>query len=179
MEITKDELNISLVIRSWVRVTQYAMLDAIRYSEAWRESIPLIAGSAASGGIERARVERIMAWMWDALGDIAVLAAVPADARQAWNHMLVERTSEAARYAHYACAGANLDAVYAAAEAARYAAYAAAEAAYTPAGANPYADYAAYAAEAVRAVRATDAARADYWDRRDPAGLLAELVALR
>ena len=162
MEITKDELNISLVIRSWVRVTQYAMLDAIRYSEAWRESIPLIAGSAASAEIERARVERIMAWMWDALGDIAVLSAVPADARQAWNHMLVERTSESARHAHYA----SSDAAYAS----------------EAAGANPYADYAAYAAEAVRAVRAvraTDAARADYWDRRDPAGLLAELVALR
>ena len=137
---------VSPVIRGWVMTIQDAMGGAIRDSDEWRESIPLIAGSAASEEIEQSRVDRIMAWMWDALGDEAVLAAVFEDARPAWDRMLVERTADAARAAANAVAYAGT--------------YAAVDAAY-----------------AVRA--GAVAARADYWFRRDPAGLLAELVALR
>ena len=151
---------ISPVIRGWVIVTQDAMPDAIRDSEAWRECVPLIAGSAASAEIERARVERIMAWMWDALGDDAFL---PDYARQAWDYMLSERTTRAAHAAYVASGNSAAKYGALATRAAAKAAHAAAE-----------------AARATRAAaKAAKAAPATYWQRRDPAGMLAELVAMR
>ena len=171
-----DDLHpcVSPIIHQWVRVTQDAMPEAIRDSNEWRECVPLIAGSVASDEIERARLERIMAWMWDALGDEAVLAAVPEDARPAWDYMLSERTAAATvtavvaiRYAvAVAPAAARADAVAAAVAAAAATSYA------TAAAADAAADATRYAAVATRAAD-------DYWGRRDPAGLLAELVAMR
>ena len=152
---------VSPVIHKWVIVTQDAIPGAIRDSEAWRECVPLIAGSVASEEIERARVKRIIAWMWDALGDDAVLAFLPEDARSAWDRMLSERTTRAA-YAAYVASGTSAAKYGELATRAAKAAHAAAE-----------------AARATRAAaQAAKAARADYWCRRDPARLLAELVAM-
>lgn len=108
-----------------------------------------------------------MEWMWDALGDEAALAAVPADARQAWGRMLVERTPAAA----YAASNAVAYAI----PAVRAAVDAAADAAEEAAGAAEEADDAAYAVR--YAAEINDSARTSYWQRRDPAGLLAELLA--
>lgn len=160
---------VSHIIHKWVIVTQDSMPDAIRDSGAWRESIPLIAGSAASEEIERARLKRIIAWMWDSLADKAVLAAVPEDARQAWGRMLVERTPAAA----YAASNAVAYAI----PAVRAAVDAAADAAEEAAGAAEEADDAAYAVR--YAAEINDSARTSYWQRRDPAGLLAGLVSMR
>ena len=114
------------VLHAWVIPVQDTMpLDLLNAPE-WLTLVPLLAGSKSTPEVEQARAERIMEWMWDRLGDEAVLAGVPEAARLAWDRMLNERTAAAAR-----------------------------------------------------AARAAGAARAAaYWSRANPAGLLAELLAM-
>ncbi len=101
------------VIRRWVIRIQDAMPADIRNSVAWREAAIGIAGSAASPAVQRKRRDFLLNWMWDALGDGAVLAGIPEAARPAWDLMLSERTADAAyaadaaAYAAYAAYAAN------------------------------------------------------------------------
>jgi hypothetical protein len=143
---------ISEVIRRWVIRIQDAMPDELRNSAAWRSVAPLIAGTATEDErVESERRDMIMAWMWDRLADEAVLAALPDEMRPAWDRMLTERTSAAAR---------------------RVGAYSAA------AAASAIAAHVATSAAAV-AVTYTADDRQAYWRRADPAGLLARLVTIR
>ncbi len=122
---------VSEVVRRWVIRIQDALPDDVRNSEGWRHAAVGIAGSAGSEADEAARVALLLAWMWERLGDEAVV--VPVSAQKAWRRMLVEKTSSAARdaynaYAAATYAAATYAAAYAAAAAA--AAYAASDAAY-------------------------------------------------
>jgi hypothetical protein len=145
---------VSEVIRQWVIRVQDAMPAELRNAPEWRAAAAGIAGSAGTPADEWARRAVVLDWMWDALGDEAVLSAVPASARPAWDAMLRERSAEAA-YAAYAGVGGAAYAAYAAC--ATDAAYAAAAAAYAAAHAAAYA----------------------YWRRRNPAALLARLIETR
>jgi len=163
---------ISEVIRQWVIRVQDRMPDSIRNSSAWRGASVGIAGSASTPGVEQARRQMVMDWMWERLADEAVLEAVPAGCRVAWDRMLSERTYKAsseARRQLRAADAAYAAAAYAAADAAYAdAAYAAADAAYAAA-------YAAAASAAAAAAAAADAAQA-FWERSDPAALLTRLI---
>ena len=162
----------------WVIPVQDAMpaemLEAgDEHGDRWRALIPCIAGTRDDGR-EEARRELFLAWMWDRLGDEAVVAAVPLAARPAWETMLRERTVGAAKSAATAAKSATA-AAYAANLAAYTAAYTAAAAdlaAYAAKSAATTANLAAYTA----AYTAADAAVAAYWRRADPAGLLLRLV---
>lgn len=71
---------ISEVIRRWVIPIQDVMPDNIRNSNQWREAAIGIAGSASTEAVENRRHDFLLAWVWDALGDEAVLASI--DARE-------------------------------------------------------------------------------------------------
>jgi hypothetical protein len=162
----------SPVIHSWVIRVQDAMPANVRNSQKWRQAACGIAGSA--GGDETARLQLILDWMWNALGDEAVLAALPDQMRPSWDVMLRERTTDTAHSARVSYAPDAADAAYAAdnaADAAKAASYAA-----SAASAADVADAAAYAAYAVDAVCAT--AVAAYWERRNPATLLKQLCGI-
>jgi hypothetical protein len=172
---------ISEVIRQWVIRVQDRMPDSIRNSSAWRGASVGIAGSASTPGVEQARRQMVMDWMWERLGDEAVLEAIPAGCRAAWDRMLSERTCEASSEARRqlraaaASAAAADDAAYVAAaaysaSAASSAAASAAAAAYVAASA------AAYSASAAADDAASAAARQAFWERSDPAALLTRLI---
>lgn len=169
----------SLVIGRWIVRIQDRMPNEIRNSPEWRQLLPLAAGTGRDH--EGKRRDLILSWMWDRLGDEAVLKAVSASARTAWDAMTAERTSAAARRARDSVRAAYADA-YAAGAA--YAAYAAATAAYASDAASDASDAAADAASAAYAAGAASAAYAayvdgnDYWRRADPVGLLRALVAV-
>jgi hypothetical protein len=182
----------SEVVRRWVIGVQDAVPDGVRNGRAWREAAAGIAGSAASYEVETLRVQVLLGWMWDALGDDAVLVGVPSGVRPVWDRMLAERTratagttAGAARAAARATAGTTAGA----ARAARAAAGAAARAAGAAAGAaeaiEATAGAAAWAAEAIGAAAvaaawAADAAGAaavdEFWARRDIPGTLTRLI---
>lgn len=101
------------VLHAWVIPVQDAMpLDTLNSPE-WLALVPLLAGSVSTPEVEQARVDRIMEWMWDRLGDEAVLDSVPEVVRPAWDRMLTERTAEAAEAAGDAAEAAG-DAAWAA-----------------------------------------------------------------
>ena len=140
-------------IRSWIIEIQDDMpLDMMspntEHGRRWRSLLPYVAGSRE----HPPPAQMYLDWMWERLGDEAVLEAVPAAARDKWETMLRERTADAAR---------DATAAYDAAYAYAYAATAAT---------------AAYAYATAVALAAADAARAAYWHRADPAGLLAKLL---
>ncbi|MCA2991172.1 hypothetical protein, partial [Gemmatimonas sp.] len=116
----------SYAIGRWIIRVQDTMPPAMRNSAAWRDLLPLAAGTGRDH--EDARRDIVLAWMWDAL----LLVQPVADARgfgDAWRTMCRERTRESAR--------AAAAAAYAAAHAAAHAA--------ADAYADAYADAAAYA----------------------------------
>jgi len=94
---------VSEVVRRWVIRIQDALPDDIRNSEGWRHAAVGIAGSAGSEADESARVALLLTWMWERLGDEAVMAAVPTPVRGVWQAMLTEKTPTAA----YAVANAS------------------------------------------------------------------------
>lgn len=57
----------SKVIGRWIVVIQDAMPAAMRNSPEWREALPYAAGTGRDPRDERARLDLILSWMWDAL----------------------------------------------------------------------------------------------------------------
>jgi hypothetical protein len=157
-ELTDDVPDcMSSVIGRWVIGVQDQMPADIRNSGAWRDLLPLAAGTGRSHEAERAAM--VLDWMW---GTALPLVQPLADARgfgTAWRQMTTDRTDAAAA---------------AAADAADSAAYAAAYA-YAAAKAATNADYADAAAAAAEAAAYADAAA---WTILDPIGLLRQLIAI-
>ena len=180
-----DDLHpcMSPAVRSWVIATQDRMPSEIRESAEWRDAAAGIwtAGATTREG-EKARTEVVLDWLWGVLSDPAVVAAVPAQAREAWDRMVTtRRTPDDAADAAYAAYTAVYAALYAAratdADAADAAAHAA-RAARTVADAVADGDAAAAAyaaADAVRAASATSEVRA-VWSRHNPARVLTALT---
>jgi hypothetical protein len=162
---------VSEVIRKWVMSVQDAMPDSVRNSVEWRSAAGGIAGSATTPEAERIRCDMIMEWMWGRLADEAVLSAVPAVARPAWEQMLTERTSKSACTAEEAIKAVTGDAFSPVGYAATHASIAIAHAAIAPVVWDA-ANAAGTAAEAIIGAR-TEAA---FWARADSAGLLIALI---
>lgn len=169
---------VSEVIRRWVIGVQDAMPDSVRNSAAWREAAIGIAGSVSTENVERARVDLLLTWMWEALADPSVLAAVPEGARPAWSAMLSLRTAEAATATRAARAPARAAARAAWVATAARAAWAATAATAARAASAAWEAWAAEAAEAAAWAAAAATERAEFWERRDPAGMLAALIAM-
>ena len=167
----------SPVIGRWVINVQDEMPATIRDSDAWRDLLPLAAGTGQAH--ESERLALVLDWMW---GTVLPLVQPIADRRgfgEAWRQMCAERTAGAA----YA-AKAAVDAAHAAFDAANEAAN---EAAYNAAYAAAYAGGAAAAFSAATAAPAANAAAcaayaaddyADAWATLDPVGLLRRLIAV-
>ena len=163
----KDDIPdcMSKVIGSWIIRAQDAMPDDIRNSQAWRELLPMAAGTGRA--LEQERLALILEWMWD-----TVLPSVQpvADKRgygAEWRTMCKERTTDAARDAAKASAR---DAARAARSAARASAWDAAKAARIASW-----DAAWAARSASWAAERTDAWAAA-WAAFDPCGLLRRLI---
>ena len=142
----------SVVIGRWIIGVQDRMPATIRDSAAWRDLLPLAAGTGRDHEAERRAL--VLDWMWDSLA----MVQPRADAQgygTAWATMLRDRTARAAA------------AAYAAAAAAAAASAAAAAAAYAYA-----------AADAAAAAAAAAYADADAWTAIDPVRLLRRLVAV-
>ena len=138
----------SKVIGQWMIVVQDAMPSEMRNSSGWKCLLPMAAGTGRER--EEERLALIMDWMWGpVLPDLQSLADQGGFGAE-WRTMCVEKSPKAAWAARDAARAAG---------AAAWAARAAAR----DAGA------------AARAARA--AARAAAWERYDPVGLLARLVA--
>jgi hypothetical protein len=144
----------SEVIGTWIISTQDAMPDDMRNSKAWKELLPLAAGTGRTK--EKERLQILLDHMWEVvLPHLQPLADSHGFGTE-WARMCSERTQEAA------------DAAYAA-DADAYAAVAAARAA------DAAADAADAAADAARAAaRAARAAAA--WKHFDPCSLLKKLI---
>ena len=100
----------SPVVHQWIIKVQDRMPAEMRNSGRWKSA--LLDAPGTGDGRDGERVELILAWMWDVLGDPAVLAAVPGEARSAWDRMLRERNdasaAAAASAAAYAAAAARV-----------------------------------------------------------------------
>ena len=168
----------SKVIGQWMIVVQDAMPSEMRNSLDWKRLLPLAANTG--GDREEERLALVMAWMWGTvLPDLQGLADRGGFGAE-WRTMCVEKSLDAAA-AGAAGAGDAARAAWAAGDAA-WAAGDAARAARAAGDAARAAGDAAWAAgAAARAARAAgDAAWAAgdaAWERYDPVGLLARLVA--
>ena len=162
----------SEVIGQWMIVVQDAMPSEMRNSSGWKCLLPMAAGTGHER--EEERLALIMDWMWGTvLPDLQSVADRGGFGAE-WRMMCVEKSPKAAGAAGAAWA----------ARAARAAAWAAARDAARDAVA---AGAAARAARAAAWAAARDAARdaawdavaagAAAWERYDPVGLLARLVA--
>ena len=165
----------SKVIGQWMIVVQDAMPSEMRNSSGWKCLLPMAAGTGRDR--EEERLALIMDWMWGTvLPDLQSLADQGGFGAE-WRTMCVEKSAraagdaardagDAARAAWDAARAARDagDAAWAAGDAAKAAGDAAGDAAWA-------AGDAAWAAGDARA--AGDAA----WERYDPVGLLARLVA--
>jgi hypothetical protein len=188
----------SPVVGGWIIGAQDAMPDAMRNSDAWRDLLPLAAGTGREHEAERLRI--ILDWMWGAVLPHVQPVADRMGFGAPWAAMCRERTAAEARAAAGAAraaraAGARAAAAAAsraarAAEAAAWAAEAraaAARAARAAAGAEARAAAsraaraAAARAAAARAARAAEAAAAApaAWAIFDPAAVLAKLIEAR
>jgi hypothetical protein len=181
----------SAVIGRWAIGVQDAMPAAIRESAAWRDLLPLAAGTGRAH--EPERLALVLGWVWDTVLPLVQLVADQHGFGEAWRRMCEERTADAAYTAAYAAADADAYAAYdAAADAvnAANAANAVNASAYFAAAAtnaaNSAATNAAYAADAADVANAdadydADAYAAAYaaaWATLDPVGLLRRLIAL-
>ena len=145
----------SNVIGQWMIVVQDAMPSEMRNSSGWKCLLPMAAGTGRDR--EEERLALIMDWMWGpVLPDLQSLADQGGFGAE-WRTMCVEKSPKAAGDA----ARAAGDAAWAAGAAARDAGAAARDAARAAGAAR----------DAARS--AGDAA----WERYDPVGLLARLVA--
>jgi len=165
----------SLVIGRWMIAAQDAMPDDIRNSAAWRDLLPLAAGTGRAHEAER--MTMVLEWMWTTVLPTAQPSADDYGFGEAWREMCQTRTVAAARAAADAARAYATDAALATdAARAAYATYA------------TYATYAVYAAAADAAVYAANAAdaaayvaygdTADAWHTFDPVGLLRRLIAV-
>ena len=142
----------SEVIGQWMIVVQDAMPSEMRNSSGWKCLLPMAAGTGRER--EEERLALVMAWMWGTvLPDLQGLADRGGFGAE-WRTMCVEKSPKAA---------------WAAGDAARAAARDAAWAAWDAGDAGDAGD----AARAAARVVAGDTA----WERYDPVGLLARLVA--
>ena len=176
----------SKVIGQWMIVVQDAMPSEMRNSSGWKCLLPMAAGTGRER--EEERLALIMDWMWGPVLPYLQSLADQGGFGAEWRTMCVEKSPKAARDAARAAwdAGDAGDAAWAARDAARAAgdaAWAARDAARAAAR-----DAARAARDAARAAgdaawAAGDAARAAgdagdvAWERYDPVGLLARLVA--
>ena len=178
----------SNVIGQWMIVVQDAMPSEMRNSSGWKCLLPMAAGTGRDR--EEERLALIMDWMWGpVLPDLQSLADQGGFGAE-WRTMCVEKSPKAAGDAAWAArdAGAAGDAgdaaraAWAAGDAARDAgtardAGAAGDAARDAARAAGAARDAARAAARDAAWTAAWAAGDAAWERYDPVGLLARLVA--
>ena len=180
----------SKVVGQWMIVVQDAMPSEMRNSLDWKRLLPMAAGTGRER--EEERLALVMDWMWGTvLPDLQSIADQGGFGAE-WRTMCVEKSPKAARDAAWAAGDAAWDAGAAAWDAAKYAAWAAAgDAAKYAAGAaaGDAAKYAAWAAAGDAAKYAAWAAAGDAakyaawaagdaaWERYDPVGLLARLVA--
>jgi hypothetical protein len=175
----------SKVIGRWIINIQDAMPNELRNGDAWRDLLPLAAGTGRAREVERLAV--VMDWMWGTvLPTLQPIAHAGGYGRE-WLRMTTERTADAAEAAGAAARVAwstrAAGAAEAAAEAAAWAADAAADAAAgCAAAAASWAEAdTADAADAARAAADVAAeaasAAADAWGTLDPAALLARLIA--
>ena len=162
----------SKVVGQWMIVVQDAMPLEMRNSPGWKRLLPMAAGTGRER--EEERLALVMDWMWGTvLPDLQSIADQGGFGAE-WRTMCVEKSPKAARDAAWAAGDAAWAAGDAAGDAAKYAAWAAGDAAGDAAWAaagdagDAAGDAAKYAAWA-----AGDAA----WERYDPVGLLARLVA--
>ena len=166
-------------------VLQDAMPDDMRNSARYKNWLPNAAGTGRER--EQQRLAVLMDWMW---GTVLPELQGLADARgfgDEWRKMCELPTKEAADAARDAAnaaadaADAVAYAAYAAARAANAAAdavYAAADAVYAAADAVYAADAAYAAARAANAAYSADAAKAGFWQRVDPIGVLERMTYL-
>ena len=96
-------------IRNWIITVQDAMpLNMMspntEHGRRWRSLLPYVAGSRE----HPPPVHLYLDWMWERLGDEAVLEAVPAAAQDKWATMLRERTAAAARAAAEAASSTKI-----------------------------------------------------------------------
>lgn len=169
---------------------QDAMPDDMRNSARYKAWLPTAVGTGRDREQEQERLAILMDWMW---GTVLPQLQPLADKNgfgDEWQAMCSERTEKAANAARAATRAARVaanaaalvaDAAYVAANAAAYAAYAAADAA--DAAADSVAEVAVVAAAvavavAVAATRSADAARADFWEKVDPIGVLERMTNL-
>lgn len=138
----------SLIIGEWVRTIQDAMPDYMRNSLEWRNALILAAGTGRKKELERLAL--IMDWLFGVVLPILQSQADAGGYGPAWQKMCEERT-EAVAVARLAVEAAVRVALAVAAE-----------------------------AEAVEWTErsATETARIDFWQKINPPGLLARLVAL-
>jgi hypothetical protein len=163
----------SVVIGHWMIGVQDAMPDDIRSSAAWRDLLPLAAGTGRAHEAER--MTMVLEWMWTVVLPTVQPIADDCGFGAAWRDMCQTRTVAAAAAAAYAAADADADAVAAAAAYAAADAIAAAPSGLTGATDAAYAAAdAAYAAAAYGAYGDTGAA----WHTFDPVGLLRQLIAV-
>jgi len=180
----------SPVIGRWIIVIQDNMPDVMRNSDAWRELLPLAAGTGRDR--EEGRLALIMKWMWTIVLPVIQPVANTHGFGTEWATMLTQRTETAADItaaAAWAAAAAWVaDAEAGAAAAAAAAAAGAAARAARAAGAET-AGAAAEAAVAGAVWAAADAEAAaeaaetkpatvanDPWRTFDPPGLLRNLI---
>ena len=153
----------SKVIGQWMMAVQDVMPLEMRNSSGWKCLLPMAAGTGRKR--EEERLALIMDWMWGTvLPDLQSVADQGGFGAE-WRTMCVEKSPDAAWAARDA-AWAAMAAGAAATGAARAAAWAAGDAAW-----------AARAAGAAGAAARAAATGAAAWERYDPVGLLARLVA--
>ena len=156
----------SKVIGQWMMIVQDEMPSEMRNSSGWKRLLPMAAGTGRDR--EGERLALIMDWMWGpVLPDLQGLADRGGFGAE-WRTMCVEKSPKAAGDA----ARAAGDAARAAGDFARAAAW---DAAWAAAWAATW--DAGDAARAAGDAAGDAAARAAAWERYDPVGLLARLVA--
>ena len=157
----------SKVIGQWMIVVQDAMPSEMRNSLDWKRLLPLAANTG--GDREEERIALVMDWMWGTvLPDLQSVADQGGFGAE-WRTMCVEKSPDAAWAAR--------DAAWAA-RAAGAAATGAASAAAWDAGDDAWdAGDAAWAVTWAARAAGAAATGAAAWERYDPVGLLARLVA--
>ena len=169
----------SKVIGQWMMIVQDEMPSEMRNSSGWKRLLPMAAGTGRER--EEERLALVVDWMWGTvLPDLQSVADQGGFGAE-WRTMCVEKSPEAAKAAagdaRDATAPRRWDAARAAAGTAAFAARAAARAATAPRRWDAAKAAARAAARAAAGAAARAAARAAAWERYDPVGLLARLVA--
>ena len=157
----------SKVVGEWMMAVQDVMPSEMRNSSGWKRLLPMAAGTGRKR--EEERLALVMDWMWGTvLPDLQSLADQGGFGAE-WRTMCVEKSPDAAWAAR--------DAAWAARDAARAARAARAAARAAGDAAGDAARAAWYARDAWAAWDAAGAAGDAAWERYDPVGLLARMLA--